>query len=372
MSDVPQPDAGEAKLEISTSRQFTAWLAEQKTSLAFTTYRAGKLFLIGLNPETGNLSIFERTFERSMGLHASGNLLYLSTLYQIWRFENAMAPGESHDGYDRIYVPQMSYVTGDLDVHDVALDRDGKLVFVNTLFSCLAQPSETHSFVPLWQPPFVSRLAAEDRCHLNGLAMENGQPRYVTVVGQTDASDGWREHRRDGGAIVDVSSNEIVATGLSMPHSPRLYRGKLWVHNSGLGYFGSVDIATGAFEPLAFCRGYLRGLDFIGDYAIVGLSLPRGSQTFGGLQLDDELAKRGVQPICAVQVIDLRSGDVVHWLRIEGIVEELYDVAVLPGIRRPMAIGTKSDEIRRVISIGTLELKESPTKRRPNPILADA
>ena len=345
-------DSETPQLEFSSSRQFPEWLAEQTVSLAFTTYRAGKLFLIGLNPETSRLSIFERTFERCMGLTVAGNSLYMSSLYQLWRFENAMPDGEIHDGYDRVFVPQVGYVTGDIDVHDIALDAEGRVVFVNTLFSCLATVSETHSFVPIWQPPFISRLAAEDRCHMNGLAMEDGRPRYVTAVSRTDAADGWREHRRDGGVVIDVETSEIVADGLSMPHSPRVYRDKLWLHDSGTGYFGSIDTARGTFEPLAFCRGYLRGLSFIGDFAVVGLSLSRGSKTFEGLALEDEHAKRGVEPMCAIQVIDLRSGDIVHWLRIDGIVEELYDVVVLPGVRRPMAIGFRTDEIRRVLSVG--------------------
>ena len=114
--------------------------------------------------------------------------------------------------------------TGDLDVHDLALDREGKIIFVNTLFSCLATVSPQHSFIPLWQPAFISKLAAEDRCHLNGLAMENGHPRYVTAVGQTDVADGWRDRRKDGGCIIDVNSKEVIVSDLSMPHSPRVYQ----------------------------------------------------------------------------------------------------------------------------------------------------
>jgi hypothetical protein len=41
----------------------------------------------------------------------------------------------------------------------------------------------------------------------------------------------------------------------------------------------------------------------------------------------------------------------IHWVRIEGIVRELYDVAVLPGALRPSAIGFKTDEINRILSI---------------------
>lgn len=162
-------------LEIGGSRQFTAHLAEQNLSLTFTTYQAGKVFFIGLQ-SNGKLEVFQRTFERCMGLWANDSSLYMSSLYQLWRFENTLQPGQTHNGYDCLYVPQVGYVTGDLDVHDIAVDSSDRVVFVNTLFSCLATVSERHSFIPLWQPPFISRLAAEDRCHLNGLAMRNGQP----------------------------------------------------------------------------------------------------------------------------------------------------------------------------------------------------
>jgi uncharacterized protein (TIGR03032 family) len=338
-------------LELMGSRQFNSWLAEQKLSLAFTTYQAGKLFLIGLQPD-GRLSIFERTFNRCMGLHASAQTLYMTSLYQLWRFENSLEPGQAHDGYDRLYVPRMAWTTGDLDIHDVAPGADGKPVFVNTLFGCLATVSETHSFVPLWKPPFLSKLAAEDRCHLNGMAMEAGKPRYVTSVSQTDVNDGWRDQRREGGTVTDVKSNQVVLTGLSMPHSPRLHGGKLWLLDSGTGNFGWVDVQRGKFEPVAFCPGYLRGLSFVGDYAVLGLSLSRENKTFSDLALEDNLKKRKAEPRCGLQVVDLRSGDVVHWLRIEGVVRELYDVCALPGVRRPMALGFKTDEIRRVISVG--------------------
>ncbi|MEH2265860.1 TIGR03032 family protein [Nostoc sp.] len=345
-------------LEINASRQFTAWLYEQNLSLSFTTYQAGKLFFIGLQAN-GKLSVFERSFERCMGLYANGNSLYMSSLYQLWKFENIIQPGQNHQGYDALYLPQMSYVTGDLDIHDIALSKaeekdlePQKLLFVNTLFSCLGTVSETHSFVPLWQPPFISKLAAEDRCHLNGLAMQSGKAKYVTAVSQSDVAESWREHRANGGCVIDVESNEIVLRGLSMPHSPRWHQEKLWLLNSGAGEFGFADLKRGVFEPVAFCPGYLRGCVFYGDFAVVGISQPRHNKTFSGLALDEKLHQKNVEPRCGLLVIDLRSGDIVHSLRIEGVVLELYDVVALLGIRRPMAIGFRSDEIRRVVTVG--------------------
>jgi len=338
-------------LEVFSSRHFPGWLAEQKVSLAFTTYQTGKLFFIGLQPD-GRLAVFERTFNRCMGLWTDGQTLWMSSLYQLWRFENALRPGHLHHGCDRLYVPRIGYTTGDLDIHDIAIDAGGRVLFVNTMFGCLATLSERYSFTPLWRPPFLSKLAPEDRCHLNGLALDDGRPRYVTAVAATDVADGWRDRRRDGGCVVDVQSNEVFVSGLSMPHSPRVYRGRLWLLNSGTGYFGSVDPTWKTFVPLTFCPGYLRGLAFVGDYAVVGLSRPRHDKTFSGLALDDALAAKGTEARCGLHVIDLRTGDIVHWVRIEGMVSELYDVVVLPGVVRPMALGFKTEEIHRTHAVG--------------------
>ena len=349
---VTTSSAAEApRFEALASRQFTSWLLEQRVSLAFTTYQTGKLFLIGLQPD-GRLSVFERTFNRCLGLWGNGQTLWMTSLYQLWRFENALEPGQVANGFDRVYVPQVGYVTGDLDIHDVAVDGEGRAIFVNTLFGCLATTSDRHSFTPLWKPPFLSKLAAEDRCHLNGLAMESGRPAYVTCVSQSDVADGWRERRRDGGCVIDVRTNETIVTGLSMPHSPRVYRDQLWLLDSGTGHFGRVDRSTGQFEPLTFCPGYMRGLSFIGDYAVIGMSQCRENRTFQGLALDENLKKHDAEAHCGLCVIDLRTGDLVHWLWLQGIVRELYDVVVLPGVRRPSALGFKTDEIRRTITIG--------------------
>jgi uncharacterized protein (TIGR03032 family) len=335
---------------VTGSPRLPVWLAEQQVSLAFTTYQTGKLFLLGRHPD-GRLAAFERTFNRAMGLWADGETLWLSTRYQLWRFNNFLHRGESYEGYDRLFVPTVGHTTGDIDIHDVAIDDTGRVVFVATGFNCLATLAERASFTPLWRPPFVSALVAEDRCHLNGLALVDGRPRYVTAVSTCDAGGGWREGRRDGGVVMELPSGRVIASGLSMPHSPRRYRGRLWLHNSGTGHFGSIDSA-GSFAPLTFCSGYLRGLAFIEDFVVVGLSQPRDDRTFGGLALGDELAKRGAAAHCGLLVIDLRSGEIAHWLRVEGLVRELYDVAVLPGVARPMALGFRTDEIQRTVAIG--------------------
>lgn len=348
--DTPNDPPGTPPLQVVASHGFPDWLSDQRISLALTTYQIGKLLLIGTK-NSERLSVFERTFNRAMGLWSNGQTMWLASAFQLWRLENTLGPGEVVDKYDRLYVPTVGYTTGDIGVHDVAVDGHGHVVVVSSLFNCLATVSERHSFTPLWQPPFISRMAAEDRCHLNGLAMEGGQPLYVTACAKSDVVNGWRDHRRDGGCVVDVSSGEVVGQGLSMPHSPRLYHGRLWLLDSGTGYLGYLDLKTGKFERVTFCPGYARGLAFHSDYAIVGVSRPRHDPAFVGLQLEAELAARKTVARSGLQIVDMKSGNVVQWLRLEGVVEELYDVVVLPGVRRPKALGFKTDEIRRNVWI---------------------
>lgn len=335
---------------LMLSRGFEGWLAEVDASIALTTYQRGRLMFVGRKP-AGGIRGHERLILQCQGLWSDGQSLWVSSLYSLIRMENVLDPGRTTgSGADRLFVPRETRITGRLDVHDIGVaNLDGRPapVFVNTAFSCLATISERASFRPVWQPPFISRLVGEDRCHLNGLAMRDGQLAYVSAVSRSDVADGWRERRRDGGVVIDVASGEILAQGLSMPHSPRFHEGRLWVLNSGEGELGVVDIGTGRFTPVAFCPGYARGLAFAGRYAIIGLSRPRHNQTFEGLALEDRLRAKDAESRCGLIVVDTISGETVEWLRFNHTVEELYDVAVLPGVIQAEAIGFKGDAIER-------------------------
>lgn len=339
--------------ELFCSPGFSQWLASLGTSLAFTTYQAGKVFFVGPGQDS-RLSIFERNFSRCMGMGVSADTrsLLLACEYQIHRLDNIL-PSGSVDAQtrDAIYAPHQTWITGDVDVHDIGFGKDGLPVFVNTLFNCIGSVSEGYSFRPVWKPPFVSAIVAEDRCHLNGMALDQGVPRFVTAAARSDKGRGWRDQTRDGGVVIDVASGEIVLAGLSMPHSPRQHDGRLWLLNSGTGEFGVVDTGSGRFTAIAFVPGFARGMAFVGDHALIGLSLPREDGAFGGLALGAELARRNTPPFCGLVAIDLRTGETRGWIRLEGVVRELYDVVALPAIRRPSAIGFKSDDVKHVISM---------------------
>lgn len=339
------PVGASHSLSLSWSDGFPEWLTAQGMSLAVSTYQANRLLLIGCKPN-GRLSLFERRFERPLGLHVdAAGRLFMATCDRVWRLDNVLAPNERHGDFDRLYVPKRSWVTGHLNTHDLALGADGRLLFVNTLFSCLARPDRTHSFEAVWAPPFITALLPEDRCHLNGMAVEGGIPRYVTMRSRTDGPHAWRGDPATHGCLMDASTGEALLTDLCVPHSPRLYRNRLWLLNSGTGELGAVDRKGRRFVPVHSFPGYLRGLAFHGGVAVTGTSRARDGFDFSGLPLHDTLQRQGTPAICGLFFIDLATGSLLHHLQFHGTVSELYDVQVLEGARCPMALGLQSDEI---------------------------
>lgn len=347
MSDIAPPE-GETRIEVS--RGFTTWLRQQGCGIAFTSYQTGKLFLVGVPPD-GRVSLNQQSHVRAMGLHAGPDRLYLASQFQVWRLENTLASHERANGhFDALYVPRNAQTTGDLDVHELGVDSAGRVIFVNTRFSCLATFSTRHGFRPLWRPAFISQLVGEDRCHLNGLGMVAGEAAYVTAVSRSDVIGGWRERRHEGGVLIDVRADRIVTDQLSMPHSPRVHAGRVWLLDSGRGQLVTIDPGTGAKTDIAFCPGFLRGLSFVGQFALVTVSLPREG-AFAGLALDDELSRRDGEAWCGVLVIDTRAGAIVEYLRLIGSVRELFDVAAIPGKTCPMSVGPQSSEMSSLVSV---------------------
>jgi uncharacterized protein (TIGR03032 family) len=346
MSNVqPVPAAPPAPVEFRYTQtdSFATVLRELRASLAITTYQANKL-LVARATDDG-LSMLVRTFDRPMGLAIRDGRMALGCRSEVWQFRNAPAiaplvePARRHDA---CFVPRTSHVTGDIGVHELAWAGD-ELWAVNTRFSCLCTLDHVHSFVPRWRPPFVSELAAQDRCHLNGLAMRDGSPAYVSLFARTDAPRGWRELPTHSGAVLDVASGEPVATGLTMPHSPRWHRGNLFVLNSGMGRLERVDLATGQREAIAAVPGYARGLALHGNLAFVGLSRIRETAIFGGVPI----AEYHEQLRCGVGVIELDTGNTVATLSFETAVEEIFDVQAVPGSRCPTFGGSSAagDEV---------------------------
>lgn len=316
------------------SESFPQILEQAECSLVLSTYQAGQLVAVGVSG--GALSFSFRRFDRAMGVAIGAEQIAVAGKEQVWslREHSEIAPQIAPQGqYDRCWLPRTSTVTGEIQCHEIVWGGDGdvELWMVNTLFSCLAVLDPGYSFVPRWRPPFVSRLAPEDRCHLNGVAMRDRSPAFATVMATTDEAAGWRARRNDIGAVLDVPSGEVVTAGLSMPHSPRWHNGRLYVLNSGMGRLEQVDLDTGGREVVAALPGYARGLALHRGLAFVGLSRIRETAIFGGAPI----AAYHDQLKCGVGVIDLNTGDTVATLQFANGVEEMFDVQVLAGTRCP-------------------------------------
>ena len=344
----PQPPAPEEPKSDPSFRSihtstFPELLSTLGASLLVSTYQSGRVVVVRADGEKLNTHLVAA--QSPMGIAVGPTSLAIGTARQVWDYRNAPALAakiEPLGKHDACFAPRRAHVTGDIRVHEVAFGTDGELWLVNTRFSALCTLDGQRSFVPRWKPPFISALAAEDRCHLNGMAMIDGQPRFVTALGISDQRDGWREKKAAGGMLMDIASGGVVASGLSMPHSPRWYGGRLWLLESGNGTLSTVDIASGRTEVVAQLPGFTRGLAFAGPYAFIGLSQVRES-VFEGIPLAQRLAP--ADRACGVWVVDVRSGQTVAFLKFEGSVQEIFDVQILHGVRYPELLEVESEMV---------------------------
>lgn len=313
---------------------FPQILSQLGISLIISTYQTGKVILIRADGDVINTHF--RTFNKPMGLAANSNRIAVGTADRIWELHNVPAVAsklEPRGKHDACFIPRNCHITGDIDIHEMAWGIEG-IWFINTRFSCLCTLDLRYSFVPRWRPKFVSALAPEDRCHLNGLATIDLQPKYVTALGATDRSNGWRDNKARGGVLIDLDTEEQISNNLSMPHSPRWYDKRLWVLESGKGSLATVDLQSGQLETVVQLSGFTRGLDFWGNLAFVGLSQVRDSAIFSDLPLTDKLSER----LCGVWVIHIKTGKILAFLKFEEAVQEIFSVQVLPSIRFPEII----------------------------------
>ena len=332
-------------------------LTHINASLIVSTYQAGKVLVIGVRD--GQLQISFLDFDQPMGLAVGADRIAIGAKSQIQflKANHAAASTVNPQGsFDGCFVAHTSRHTGRILSHDLGWGRDGLWV-VNTLFSCLCTLDDSHSFVPRWKPAFISNLADEDRCHLNGLALEDGVPRYATALSETDTAAGWRADKSRTGCLIDVKSGNVLCRGLAMPHSPRIHNRQLWVLDSGYGRLSKVDRTNGVVEPVEHVPGYTRGLAFHGQFAFVGLSRIRETNVFGGLPI----AERREQLCCGVAVVDLISGRNVASFQFLSGVEEIFAVDVIPNHRNPVFSGASGTTEEHEIWIVPREAANLPT-----------
>lgn len=380
----PDPNAPSPLRSVHTTN-FPAILDQLRSSLVVSTYQAGKLVI--LRSDAGVINTHFRAFNKPMGLAIAAGRLAIGTALEVWEFRNVPAVAaklEPPGKHDACYLPRSAHITGDIQIHEMAyVNVEGRgprdegqnntaprtaspessdLLFVNTRFSCLATHDPDHSFAPVWRPKFISQLTPDDRCHLNGLCVVDGKPRWATALGATDSAGGWRENKKSGGILIDIPSNEIIARNLSMPHSPRWHNDRLWLLESGTGSLGFVDPNTGRYDSIIRLDGFTRGLEMIGNLAFIGLSQVRETAVFSGIQITERLLE--TERTCGVWVVDIQRAQVVAFLKFEEAVQEIFAVALLPGIRFPDLINDNTELIGSSFVLPDDALRDVPVDLR--------
>ncbi len=314
-------------LRCRTHGQFAEWLASSGGSLAVTAYTSGKLALV--SSFSGRVRYRTRHFPRPMGLAFDGKRFALVAQDRIIQFRRAVTQETSRS--EGLFLPEHEYHTGRLDAHEIAFGRRG-LYFANTRYNCIARVSTTTKFICCWRPPFIAEMVRQDRCHLNGIGLEDGRPAMATAFCATDHRGDWREQDRfTGGVLIDVKRDQVAAGKLCMPHSPKLHKGQWWLCNSGHGTLEVFDPKTARCREVCALPGFTRGLCFVGDYALVGLSKVRREHLLDA----PPVRERHAELLAGVGLVDLRTGCHVGTLEFVQGGREVFDVLFLPGIHRP-------------------------------------
>lgn len=317
-------------LDLRDRGQFLHVLETLNCTLALSRRPSG-VALLGV---TGGVPTLDACpLPRSMGLAVGRDRLAIATARELIVFANAkdLAPlyPKRPDHYDAVFVPRQSYYTAYCDLHDMAFDRTVVLA-VNTRFSCLSVIDGYFNFTPIWQPPFVTDFTGDDRCHLNGMAVHAGKAHYATALGATDTPGGWRDGMAEGGVLMEVPSGRIVTRGLSMPHSPRIIDRRLYVLEGGRGKVLQIDPVSGGKRVVATLPGFTHGLAGHRGVLFVGLSKLRQKRGPQGLPIENGDGDL----VAGVAAVETGSGRILGILEFVSGVEEIFDLQVLPDIRR--------------------------------------
>jgi uncharacterized protein (TIGR03032 family) len=319
------------------------WLADRNCSIAVSAYQSGLVLILG-SDDKGNLTFSTLKLDRAMGMAFDAGGLWIATLSQVMRFVPVRMPPKGDTQHDTTLLPQVIVHTGYMNAHDLSVGQDGRPLLVSSLFNCLMRVDLTQGVEPVWSPPFISELVARDCCHLNGIAVRDGRPQFATALGTSGAPGSWKKDN-SGGCLIDVGSRKIIAGGLCMPHSPRLHQNRLWLHNSGRGAFGYIT--AGTFKEVSSCRGYPRGLAFLGEAAILGVSKIRTSGSGTDLPVARRLEATGVAPTCGIMIVAHDTGQLLHEVIFGEGVEEIFDIAILSGTRNPKIVRPGSADAAR-------------------------
>ena len=326
------------------SPQLPELLNKLNCSIALSTYQAGKVVMISPHPDNERITTLPRTFRKPMGIAVKGDRMAISIKDEVIVFQNSRQLAEHYPNkknvYDSLWLPRATYYTGLVDMHDIDFGDDG-IYAVNTSFSCICKVDGEFNFTPYWKPNFIDAVAPGDLCHLNGMVVLNGKPKYVTALGSTNTPQGWKENIINGGVLMDVENNEILLDGLAMPHSPKMYNNELYMLTSANGEFIKVNLETNTYETIKKFDGFCRGLSIYKDFAFIGFSkLRKNSSTFAKLSFSDKANFSGIKVIHIPTKAEV--GEIIY----ETSVDEIYEVSIFENSIRPNILNTH-DEIHK-------------------------
>lgn len=335
-----------APFSCTYSSQVPELLQKLNCTIAISTYQAGKLIFLSAKDDSSLIQL-PRSFKRPMGIaeNQEKDKIALAAKDEIIVFANSKGLAshypKSPNKYDALYMPRVSYHTGPLDIHDLSFGKEDRLYAVNTLFSCIIKIDDDYNFTPHWTPPFIDKLASEDRCHLNGMAMKDGLPKYASAFNQGNSFQSWRDKVTETGVLFDLENDEVIAEGLAMPHSPRIFGDDLYVLLSATGELVKVDVKTGKYDVVVKVDGFVRGMSLYKDYLFIGLSkLRKNSSTFGKLKFAEKANHSGVM------IVHLPTGSIAGKISYETSVDEIYDVHILADKIRPNIMNTLNENYK--------------------------
>ncbi len=326
--------------QIEFDQEIVDVFNELNSCIVFSTYQAGTVMVLGTDRDD-RLYQIPVTVKKPMGIAVKDDTMAIASLDEIQLFgrNNHVAEQKmvNKKNFDTYFINRATYNTSSIDLHDIDFGIN-KIWGVNTAFSCLSTFDITNNFVFKWKPNFIDELVPEDRCHLNGMAMRDGLPRYVTALSKTNTKEGWRSDIMNSGVLLEVPTSEVILDGLSMPHSPRFYENDLYLLSSGDGNLLKVDVENKTTEIYFSFGRFVRGLAFEGKYAFIGMSKIRDTaKTFNGLEVKNKSKNAGVI------VFNMETREVVGEVNYINTVEEIFDVQVLKNTLKP-AILTNNDE----------------------------
>jgi len=333
-------------VQIVHKPSLPGWMKDNNCTFVITSYKSHTLIFLGVRNDT--IYTYTMMQERPTGIAIKDDKLYVSNIGNIVTYVNRGAIETPLNGmFDTNYCVKNINVSAHIDVHDICVSDDCQsnkssetLFYCSTGLNSICTPSDKYTCNIYWTPPWIKlndkgNPPNEDRCHLNGLCCLDGKPKYVTAVCMRDYLGAWQEHMNEG-VVYDVVENKVVCDKLIMPHSPRVYKNKIWILESGSGYFGYID--GGKFIKKTFLPGFLRGLDFIGNFAVICTSLDRHDHAFRDTPVSRKLKADGRDSKCGIWVIDLENFEIESYLHFSDI-KELYDVRIIPNSQTPRVLG---------------------------------